>query len=172
METAERNNPGAQPPAAPNASAPQELGPGPPPPAGARSPFLTRPPPSSCPSCHLASAASIASRMGAPSRLPQRPSGSRSPRAALGPRRLPSGPRPRPMAPNESGAASRSPLPLARCPRPRAARPAPCGPPIHTKFGSRAEEGGGGPARPSSAPSRPDPGPGPRPSPYLIPAPV
>lgn len=46
------------------------------------------------------------------------------------------------------------------------------GPSIHTKFGSGAAEGGGGPARPSSAHSRPDPGPGSRTSPYLIPAPV
>lgn len=79
-------------------------------------------------------------------------------------------PLPRPLQSRQLGpGAPRSHWPVRSPPPPRPGPPP--GPSIHTKFGSRVAEGGGGSARPSSAPGRPDPGPGPRTSPYLIPAP-
>lgn len=141
-----------------------------------RSTSLTPPPPFSSFSspCHLASSASIAPRISSPSPSPG-PSG--SPPLGLSAPPPPESPLPRPRAtppvqPVQSrppGLALHSPIGQPVVPRPR--RPAPSGPSIHTKFGSCNAEGGGGPARPSSAPRRPDPGPSPRTSPYLIPAP-
>lgn len=76
-------------------------------------------------------------------------------------------PLPRPCAPPASAPpipaaqAWRSTSPLARPQPPAPARRPPPGPSIHTKFGCGAAEGGGGPARPSSAPrpARPRPWP-------------
>ncbi|XDA70687.1 hypothetical protein R6Z07F_001066 [Ovis aries] len=78
-------------------------------------------------------------------------------------------PCPGPSNPGGSGLALHVPIGLSGAPRPRPPGPSRS---LHSrKVWLCAAEGGGGPARPSSAPGRPDPSPGPWTSPYLIPAP-
>lgn len=94
-----------------------------------------------------------------------------APPAVWGSASLPLRPTPCPVPsnPGSSGLALHIPIGLSGAPRPRP--PGPSRSLSSRKVWLCAAEGGGGPARPSSAPGRPDPGPGPRTSPYLIPAP-
>lgn len=113
-------------------------------------------PPGPCPALSFARGAPVL-RVGG--RVPQHPC--RAPAAALQVRSELPGPRPmrQPLQSRAPSLALREAI-GHRAPRPRPAR---WFPPFTPSLASAAE-GGGGPARPSSAPGRPDPGPGPGPA--------